>query len=648
LNYNNNNIVLNVDDKKPVQRELKICNKHKDLDLEKSKLFEKENYENNLKLEDNKNDEIIDKKNSNIRHSVEDIKQIVNIGIFGLKLGSIKKNEKNQSKKDNIKSSVNKIDYNYLKTHYYDISIILSLICIKKKEYKIEFVIKDVSKYYKNYEKLKNILNSNCLNISKLIHEFKTPLNCIIGLANESQLLMDSSKSNFIKNFDLLKDDIETINGLSNYTVFLIKDLTDYLKKFNENKKLNENDDINNIDDDEFLEENKNKRTSRDLKNDSEEKININFNQAPKNYLNKGFSQKSEKQKNLEKKLINLDYYSLIDILNFSYSILTSLIKCSKIKSKSIYPKLSISEEIKNFIIYTDEIKLKQILLNLISNSVKFTYSGYIEIEAKYIDDFSKKYVEINVKDTGIGINENEKHKIFQDYSNIHHDKSLKNNNTWGTGLGLSFSRQIASLLDIDLTYDFIYKNGSKFNIDGKNLTNKIPSNNSNDLTSIDINNNSLLIDPFVNQETKVFMSGIRIIDRNNLSSGKSNIVKYSSERIEKKNPSEEKIFNYNSLDLDQIQNFTNNINNTSNLYDRIMKRLQTHKYTDNKISLLSINFNKDKANIHNDSGILEKEEETKKINSNNSHCFNSSTPRTKQSNMTSFLRINFSYTIRD
>ncbi len=78
----------------------------------------------------------------------------------------------------------------------------------------------------------------------------------------------------------------------------------------------------------------------------------------------------------------------MIDILNFSYSILTSLIKCSKIKSKSIYPKLSISEEIKNFIIYTDEIKLKQILLNLISNSVKFTYSGYIEIEAKYIDDF--------------------------------------------------------------------------------------------------------------------------------------------------------------------------------------------------------------------------------------------------------------------
>ncbi len=89
-------------------------------------------------------------------------------------------------------------------------------------------------------EKLKNISNSNYLNISKLIHEFKTPLNCIIGLSDESQLLMGSSKSNLIKNFDLLKDDIERINGLSNYTVFLIKDLTDYLKKLNENKKLNE------------------------------------------------------------------------------------------------------------------------------------------------------------------------------------------------------------------------------------------------------------------------------------------------------------------------------------------------------------------------------------------------------------------------
>jgi len=681
-----NNMILKIDEKKPVQEELKTYKKYKDikLNLEKSILFENKNYENNPKLNFSKNDEIFKKKYSIRRNSFRDKSQIINIGIFTLQLTTIKKNEKN--KKDNHIVSVDKIYYNDFNTLYYEISIILNVICHKKKEYKIEFIIKDVSKYFKSYEKLKNISNSNYLNISKLIHEFKTPLNCIIGLADETQLLL-APKINLIQNYELLKDDIERINGLSNYTVFLIKDLTDYLLKFNENKKLNE---YNIVDEDGFFEENKNNRTYKDLNNNSDKKISINFRKTDEKYLKKGISQKSKKQKSLQKNIINLDYYSLIDILDFSYSILTSLIKCSKLKSKNIHPNLLISEDVKNFMIYIDEIKLKQILLNLISNSVKFTNSGYIEIEAKYMNDFSKKFVEINIKDTGIGINNDEQHKIFKDYSNIQHDKSQKNNNVWGTGLGLSLSRNIASLLDIDLTYDFTYTNGSKFNIiipiekfknnynsasinvqnvnkiynitnkiyfNQENHTSNISNENSNRLTNKDINNNSSVIDSFTKQETKVFMSGIRIIDRNNLNLRKSNLDRYSTGRISKKNSSKEKIFYYNSYDIDQNQNFTDDNINISTLLDRIMKREQISKNLEYKKSLLTVDYNYDKTNIQNNSGVLEKEEEIiknnkiiplyeesfsdKKIILNNSHCLDSSTPRTKLSNMTSYLRIN-------
>ncbi len=97
----------------------------------------------------------------------------------------------------------------------------------------------------------------------------------------------------------------------------------------------------------------------------------------------------------IKKSSIHLENYSFFQILNFSYSILSTLIKCSESKSKKILHKLAISDDIKNFMIYIDQIKLKQILLNLISNAVKYTNSGSIEIEAKYSDNTSKKFIEI-------------------------------------------------------------------------------------------------------------------------------------------------------------------------------------------------------------------------------------------------------------
>ncbi len=296
-----------------------------------------------------------------------------------------------------------------------------------------------------------------------------------------------------------------------------------------------------------------------------------------------------------------------------------------------------------------------------------------------------------------IVINKNEQHKIFQDYSNIHHDKSQKNNNIWGTGLGLSLSKRIASLMDMDLTYDFTYKNGSKFNIiipieklkneynnaniiihtgnkilnkknnnymNGENHISNISSskisfgsklNNNNNFTNRDKSKNSFIIDSFTKQDTNVFMSGIRIINSNNLNNTNSNFDVNLSENI----------------DSSSKRNKSTNNNNYpyKNRYyakshrktDKSLKPMKKKKKTFNNLekcrtSLIEY-YNYDKSKIQNKSGLLEKAEEifkinqnkspykqsysNKKIQSSNLFCLNSFTPRTIELSMPMDFRIN-------
>ena len=87
--------------------------------------------------------------------------------------------------------------------------------------------------------------------------------------------------------------------------------------------------------------------------------------------------------------------------MNFLYEILKTLVECDDEIANKVETKLFIQEEIW---IVTDENLLKQIILNLISNSVKFTKSGYIQLQVK--KSCKTQTIKIKVKDTGIGIKE--------------------------------------------------------------------------------------------------------------------------------------------------------------------------------------------------------------------------------------------------
>jgi signal transduction histidine kinase/DNA-binding response OmpR family regulator len=108
--------------------------------------------------------------------------------------------------------------------------------------------------------------------------------------------------------------------------------------------------------------------------------------------------------------------------------------------------------------LFTDQDRLKQILVNLLSNAVKFTEEGTITVTARGRDG----QVAVAVADTGIGIPEDKLELIFEEFRQV--DSSTTRRYS-GTGLGLSISRRLARLLGGDITVQSTVGEGSTFTV---------------------------------------------------------------------------------------------------------------------------------------------------------------------------------------
>lgn len=106
----------------------------------------------------------------------------------------------------------------------------------------------------------------------------------------------------------------------------------------------------------------------------------------------------------------------------------------------------------------TDPNKLKQILINLIGNAIKFTDSGTVNFTAKkIISDEGRELLRFEIRDTGKGIPEHFKDQIFKPFLQVE-DQSRK-----GTGLGLTISYQLVKLLEGDIDVQSTLGEGSQF-----------------------------------------------------------------------------------------------------------------------------------------------------------------------------------------
>lgn len=145
---------------------------------------------------------------------------------------------------------------------------------------------------------------------------------------------------------------------------------------------------------------------------------------------------------------------------------------------KTIYPKLLENNIVLKLDIakntgeaYYDETKVKQVLLNLLSNAAKFTEAGYIHIEVYQQGDGDSSYDIIKVHDTGIGMTEEQCENVFKPYTQADSSTTRKYG---GTGLGLTISRNYCEMMGGSLEVDSIYGEGSTFTVIITNQTQAI------------------------------------------------------------------------------------------------------------------------------------------------------------------------------
>jgi signal transduction histidine kinase len=108
-----------------------------------------------------------------------------------------------------------------------------------------------------------------------------------------------------------------------------------------------------------------------------------------------------------------------------------------------------------------DPMRLKQILLNLLSNACKFTKEGEVALRMRKVAD-GRDWVELAVADTGIGLTAEQQAKLFQDFTQA---DSLTARRYGGTGLGLALSRKLARMMGGDVTVTSEPGKGSIFTV---------------------------------------------------------------------------------------------------------------------------------------------------------------------------------------
>lgn len=135
-----------------------------------------------------------------------------------------------------------------------------------------------------------------------------------------------------------------------------------------------------------------------------------------------------------------------------------------KIEEKGLKCQIDFDEKIPNAL-FIDEIRIRQILINLVGNAIKFTDKGHINVSFKVIPNSSRDStldLHVSVQDSGIGINDADRDKIFE----VFEQQSGQDNRKFGgTGLGLSISQKLAHLMGGEIVLESPKEGGSIFTL---------------------------------------------------------------------------------------------------------------------------------------------------------------------------------------
>lgn len=152
-----------------------------------------------------------------------------------------------------------------------------------------------------------------------------------------------------------------------------------------------------------------------------------------------------------------------LEIINKEYDIhrmFKDLINLTKVRigEKPIELKVNIDQSIPQ-VLYGDHTRVKQIILNLLTNAAKYTDKGYIEFNVRSVIKDEVCRLIISVKDTGKGIKQENIDKLFTKFERF----DEKNSTIEGTGLGLAITKKLINLMGGNIVVDSVYQKGSNF-----------------------------------------------------------------------------------------------------------------------------------------------------------------------------------------
>ncbi len=150
------------------------------------------------------------------------------------------------------------------------------------------------------------------------------------------------------------------------------------------------------------------------------------------------------------------DDYELASVLNDVFN-MTRL----RAQKKDLLFNYNVSEEIPS-VLYGDEIRIRQIMLNIINNAIKYTQQGSVDINISSRFKMMNNYIDliVSVADTGMGIKDEDKDKLFKSFQRL---DEKKNRSIEGTGLGLHITQKLLEMMEGTIEFESEYGEGSTF-----------------------------------------------------------------------------------------------------------------------------------------------------------------------------------------
>ena len=146
------------------------------------------------------------------------------------------------------------------------------------------------------------------------------------------------------------------------------------------------------------------------------------------------------------------------DFMSLMHDVLNNV--TLRAKEKNLEIRLNIDSKIPSNML-GDDIRIKQVLTNIITNAVKYTQEGYVEISAKSNKSFGN-YTDLSfcVRDTGIGIKQEDIKRMFDSFERL---EVSRNRNIEGAGLGMTITQNLLKMMGSTLNVESVYGEGSTF-----------------------------------------------------------------------------------------------------------------------------------------------------------------------------------------